>query len=64
MKISFPRQSWTKIVDNFTKVSKICFSIECFTANFWRFFCTYVKSYFSDGQLGTPRQIQGFQEYF
>ena len=60
--MSFPRQSWTKIVDNFTKLSKICFSMICFTANFWKFFSTYAKSYLSDGRLGTLYQIQAFQE--
>ena len=60
--MSFPGQSWTKIVDNFTKLSKICFYMECFTANFWKFFSTYAKSYLSDGRLGTPYQIQAFQE--
>ena len=36
--------------------------MECFTANFWKFFSTYAKSYLSDGRLGTPYQIQAFQE--
>ena len=39
------------IVDIFTKLSKICFSMECFTAYFWRFFSANVKTL--GDQLGT-----------
>ena len=59
----FLRKSWPKIADKFTILSKTCFSIECFTAEFLRFLSVYAKSCFSSCRLGTCHQIETFQGY-
>ena len=38
MKICFLKQSWTKCLRQIQKLSKIGFSMECFTAEFLQFF--------------------------
>ena len=53
-----------KVVDKFTKLTKIGFSIEWFTADFSRFSSANVKKCFSGGRLGTRYQIQAFQRFF
>ena len=52
-----------KIVDKFTKLSKISFLIEWYTADFSRIFSTNVKICLLDGRLGTCHQIQAFQGF-
>ena len=56
-------QSWTKIVDKLTKLSKIGFSMEHFSGNISRFTNTNVKICFCDGRLGTLHLIQAFSEF-
>ena len=46
-----------KIVDKFNKLSKRCFSKECFLADLARFFCTNIRICLMDGPLGTHYQI-------
>ena len=46
-----------KIVDKFTKLSKICFSMECLTADFSRFSYANVKTCLLRDRLGTHYQI-------
>ena len=47
--------------DKFTKLSKIDFSMDCFTADFLRLFTESVKIWLFGGRLGTRHQIQAFQ---
>ena len=42
-----------KIVDKVRKLSKIAFSMECFTADFLQFSSTDFKNYLLGGRLGT-----------
>ena len=50
-------QSWTNDCRQFTKVNKIAFCTECFTANFSQFYSTNVKICpWGDG-LGTRYKI-------
>ena len=51
-------QSWAKIMDEFIKLSKIGFSMECTIAHFSWFFCTNVKIWVSGGRQTTRHQIQ------
>ena len=46
-----------------TKLSKIGFSMEWFTADFLQFFTKNVKIWLLVGRLGTRHQIQAFQEF-
>ena len=55
--------SLEKIVDKFTKLSKI-FSVECFTAEFLWFLSAYAKTCLMSDRLGTCHQIQAFQGFF
>ena len=48
-----------KIVDKFTKLSKISFPMECFIVDIWQFSSTDVKIYL----LGTDHQIQVFHGF-
>ena len=52
-----------EVVDKFTKLSKTVFSMECFTADFLRFFPENVKIWLLGGRLGTRHQIQAFQGF-
>ena len=52
-----------KIGDKLTKLSKIGFSMECFTADFLRFFTEKRQNLALVGQLGTRHQIQAFQGF-
>ena len=45
------------------KLSKIGFSVECFTADFLQFFTKNVKIWVLIGRLGTRYQIQAFQGF-
>ena len=56
-------QSWTKIVDKLTKLSKIGFSMENVSGNISRFTNTNVKICFCDGRLGTLHLIQAFSGF-
>ena len=51
------------MADKFTKLSKACFSMEYFTADFSGFSSIYAKSCLLGGRLCTRRQIQAFQGY-
>ena len=51
------------VVDNLAKLSKIYFSVECFTADFLRDFTKGDKIWLSGGRLGTCHQIQAFQGF-
>ena len=53
-------QSWPKDVDKFTKLTKIGFSMECFIAEFSRFFGTNSKMCLLGSRLATGHQIQEF----
>ena len=46
-----------------TKLSKIGFSMEWFTADFLQFFTKNVKIWLLVGRLGTRHQIQAFQGF-
>ena len=48
-----------KVVDKFTKSSKIGFSMECFTAGFLQFFTKNIKIWLLNGWLGTHHQMLG-----
>ena len=37
--------------------------MECFTADFWQFSSTTVKSYLLSGRIGTNRQFQACQRF-
>ena len=52
-----------KVGDKFTKLSKIGFSMDCFTADFWGFFNENVRIWLSGGRLSTRHQIQAFQGF-
>ena len=52
-----------KVGDKLTKLSKIGFSMECFTADFCDFLQKNVKIWLSVGRLGTRYQIQAFQRF-
>ena len=52
-----------KFVDKLTKLRKIDFSMECFTANIWLFSSAYVKIYPLTGRLGTRNQTKVFQGF-
>ena len=47
-------------VDKFTKLSKTCFSKECFTADFSRFFSRNLNICIFGSQLDTYHTIQAF----
>ena len=51
-----------KIVDKFTKLSKICFSMECFSDTF-SVFRLDVKICLLGERLGTHREIQAFEGF-
>ena len=51
------------VVDKFTKLSKIDFSMECFTVDFLRIFSESIGAWASGGRLGARRRIQAFQEF-
>ena len=53
-----------KVGDKLTKLSKIGFSMECFTAGFLRFFTKTSQNLAFVGRLGTRHQIQAFQGFF
>ena len=46
-----------KFGDKFTKLSKIGFFMECFTADFLQFLSKKVKIWLFGGRLGTRHQI-------
>ena len=46
-----------KVVDNMRKLSKIGFSVECFTAYFLRVSNENVKIWLVGGRLGIPHKI-------
>ena len=52
-----------KVGDKFTKLSKIGFFMECFTADFLQFLSKNVKILLFGGRLGTRHQIQAFQGF-
>ena len=52
-----------KIVEKFTKLSKTCFYVECFTADLLQFFSTNVNIYLLGCRLGTRDQILAFQGF-
>ena len=52
-----------KIVDQFTKLTEIDFSMKCFTADFWRVSSTNIKNCFLGSRLGTLHQIEEFQGF-
>ena len=52
-----------KVVDKFTKLCKIGFSMECFQADFLEFFTKNVKFWLLGGQPYTHHQTQVFQEF-
>ena len=58
---TFWLQSWTKDCRQIHEISKICFSMKCFTADFSRYFSKNVTICLLDGRLGTHHQIQAFQ---
>ena len=45
------------------KLIRICFSAECFAANFSQVFSTNVKVFLLNGQLVTRHEIQTFQGF-
>ena len=51
------------VLDNLTKLTKIFFPMECFTAQFSQRFSTNVKIRLLDERLGTRHQIQAFQRF-
>ena len=63
MKMNFRRKSWPKIVDKFRKLSKIYFSIECFTAEFFAIFKRICQKLPLGCRLGTCHQIETFHGY-
>ena len=48
----------------FTKLSKIRFSVECFTAGFLQFSGSNVKTCPFGGRLGTRNKIEAFQGFY
>ena len=52
------------IVDKFTKLSKIGFSMERFTADFLQFSNATVKIYLLGGRLDTHVQFQAIQGFY
>ena len=54
---------WRKAIDKFKKLSKIGFSVECFTADFLENFQRKVTAWLLGGCLGTPNQIQTFEMF-
>ena len=52
-----------KVGDKLTKLSKIGFSMEWFTADFLQFFTKNVKIWLLVGRLSTRHQIQAFQGF-
>ena len=58
IKMCFLGQSWKiEFMNEFTKVSKTDFSMECFTNDFSRIFSTNIQNCLMDGRLGTCHQI-------
>ena len=57
--LSYAYQSRWKL----TKLGEIGFTMECFTADFWQFSSTTVKSYLLSGRIGTNRQFQACQRF-
>ena len=51
------------IVNKFTKLSKIAFSVRCFTADLSQFSNTTVKISLLDDCLATDHQFQAFQRF-
>ena len=51
------------IADTFAKLSKICFSMEFFTADFSQFSRAIVKNWLLGSRLGTCHKFQTFQEF-
>ena len=47
----------------FTNLSKIGFSLECFTVNFWQFYSKIIKSRFLGGRLGNCNEVEAFQGF-
>ena len=58
MKVYFLRYSRQGIVDNFTKLSKICFSVKSFPGGFSRFCSLNVHICLLSGRLGIHNRIQ------
>ena len=54
-------QSLTKNRDKSIKLSKIGFSMECFTADFLKLFTKKRQNLFFGGRLGTCHQTEAFQ---
>ena len=52
-----------KVADKFTKLSKIGFSMDCFTADFLRLFTEKCQNLALGGRLGTCHQNQAFQGF-
>ena len=52
-----------KVVDKLTKLSKIDFSMECFTADFLQDFTKIVKAWLLRGRLSTCHQFQSLQGF-
>ena len=50
-------------MDKFTKLFKIGFSVECFTADLSRFCGTNCKTCLLSGPIGNRHQIQTFQRF-
>ena len=57
-------QSLTKGWSQFTKLSQIGFSVECFTADFLQFFTKKRQIWLLGGRLGTRHQIQAFPAFY
>ena len=52
------------IVDKLMKLSKIGFSMECFTADFLQFFSATVKICLWDSRLGNCHQFKACQRFY
>ena len=51
------------IVDKFTKISKLGFSMECLAADFLHFYGTALSICLFGVQLGTPLRLPAFQDF-
>ena len=51
------------MLDKFTKLSKIRFSLECFTADFLQVSSTTIKIYLLRDRLGTHHQFQKIHKF-
>ena len=60
---SFVQQSLTRDCRQIPKLSKIYFSVECFTADILRYFSTNVKIWLLGGRLGSRDHIEAFRDF-